>query len=297
MSVSRCIVILSAKSSGSSACQRWLTRLAGARHVAHTRHYESETLYWVKAASLLGEPQAQMLDSEVPIPRARARADLEALLGANVPGFELPRDDRTLVFEGWRALCLAHAPLFIEKSPHHLMQRSSLELLRQAIEMQPEIEVFSLGLVRNPMDTLYSAYRRWRTPPERAQYEWLRSYENLRDWVSARGEAAALVRYEDLVAGPQVLKPALRFAGVEDSELEDAPRDFDARSLGRWREDDSFGFQLAPAVRELAKQYGYREEELFNEPHPAWPLRRTSERALHLASRPLRRWVHRFRAR
>src|SRR5262245_11548349 len=115
----RCIVILSTKSAGSSAVQTLLCQFGGARHVQHTRHGEQETLYWTKAASVLGLPQVKLPDSEVPIPRRRAERELRAFLAQNAPGFSIPADPESMIFHGWHELCLRHAPVFVEKSPHH----------------------------------------------------------------------------------------------------------------------------------------------------------------------------------
>jgi hypothetical protein len=113
----RCIVILSDKSSGSSALQEYLVRFAGGRHVEKTRHNEHETLYWTKAASLLGLPQEKMLDSEVPIAPERARADLEALLRDNLSELPAAADPRELAFQGWRSLCARFAPVTCRSFP------------------------------------------------------------------------------------------------------------------------------------------------------------------------------------
>ena len=63
----KCIIILSSKSSGSSALQYYLSKYINVNHIRYTRHYEHETLYWTKVASALGILQKNMLNSEVPI--------------------------------------------------------------------------------------------------------------------------------------------------------------------------------------------------------------------------------------
>jgi hypothetical protein len=270
--VTRCIVILSDKSSGSTALQAWLVRSAGARHLERTRHAEHETLYWTKAASWLGLPQVQMLESEVPIAPAPARADLEALLRDNGAADDPAVDDpRAWVFAGWRALCARHAPLFVEKSPHHLHQWSALELLRACLEASPEIPHLVIGLVRNPLDTLHSSWRRWGADPETHQHEWLRAYRNLERLRPLLGERMALIRYEDIVRDPSRLDFVHRFTGAQA-----APADglLHARSVGRAAGDPSFRFALAEPVRELARAYGYRDDEL--EPRPGGRWRRAA---------------------
>src|SRR5688572_10490344 len=100
----RCMQILSSKSSGSSALQALLCSFGNGRHVSHTRHGEFETLYWTKAASVLGLPQVRLPDSEVPIPPDSALRDLRTFLSQNVPGIDLPADHSQLIFDGWREL-------------------------------------------------------------------------------------------------------------------------------------------------------------------------------------------------
>ena len=71
--VKKCIIILSTKSSGSSVLLRLLTQDGYGQHISKTRHGENETLYWVKAAAILGLPQVNMHDSEIPIRSSRAK--------------------------------------------------------------------------------------------------------------------------------------------------------------------------------------------------------------------------------
>jgi hypothetical protein len=230
--------------------------------VEKTRHNEHETLYWTKAASLLGRPQEKMLDSEVPIAPERARADLEGLLRDNLGEVPAAADPRALVFRGWRALCERFAPLFVEKSPHHLHQWSALELLFECMDASPEIGFLAIGLVRNPIDVVYSSWQRWRTEPRANQYEWLRAARNLQRLAALPGSRLRVVRYEDLICDPARLDFVHEFAGVPRSA---ASRDFlHADSLQKWRRDRGFRFELDPAVRGLAVQLGYPPEELLD---------------------------------
>lgn len=113
----RCIIILSTKSSGSTALQELLCDFGGGRHVQQTRHGEFETLYWTKAASILGRPQLKLPDSEVPIRAHRALRDLQTLIAENSSSIRMPEEAHEFILEGWRALCFAHQPTFVEKSP------------------------------------------------------------------------------------------------------------------------------------------------------------------------------------
>ena len=273
----RCIVILSEKSSGSSALQRLLVSIPGVRHVERTRHNEDETLYWTKAASILGRPQEQMVDSVVPMPAGQARAQLVELLSANLPAYRSPEDDRLLVFDGWRQLALRYSPVFVEKSPHHLFEWSALELLVEAIERVPEVEHLLVGLVRNPMDTLYSQYRRWGSRPEDLESQWTTAYENLERLAELLGDQLVIVRYEDLAASMDTLGSVTRFCGIGNGDVDGSL--FHGGSVGRWRGDPAFGFALAPRTVDVARRYGYSDSELENSVSLAWPVVREFHRS------------------
>ena len=180
MSDPRCIMILSEKSSGSSALQSSLSRIDGVHLIEWTQHSERETLYWTKAASILGLPQIKMVDSEVPFTPDRARTEIVDLLSRNLPSY-IPslRDDQALLFGGWEALCDRYGPVFVEKSPHHLCQWSALELIRECVDRCKHIDFLLIGLVRNPLAVLYSQFIRWQTRPELLQMQWLNAYRNL----------------------------------------------------------------------------------------------------------------------
>ena len=272
----RCLVILSEKSSGSSALQDFLTSFAGVNHVDFTRHAERETLYWVKAASILGLPQLDMVDSEVPIPADVARRDLKEFLGRNIAGYRSSDDDLELVFEGWYGLCREFGPVFVEKSPHHLCQESALRLLRRAMEGDPATEYLLVGLVRNPLDTLYSQYRRWRSRPEDVEKQWVAAYRNLERLQVELGDQVVVVRYEDL---PTLdgMGPVLDFCGIEPGIA--VP--FHDSSHSRWQSDDSFGFVLGPEASALAARFHYPAEGLAGQRRRWWPVRRELARAAY----------------
>lgn len=283
-------MVLSDKSSGSSALQDALLRSDGVHTVAWTRHNENETLYWVKAAAVLGLPQPSMLGSSLPFAAEAARRELVRFLSENVPGYVPPGGDEELVFDGWRTLCHGLAPVFLEKSPHHLHSTSALELLLEAERRIPDVDFLYVGLVRDPLDTLYSMWRRWRLVPEEKQHEWLRAYRNLIDFRARVGDRMATVRYEDLVQDPRVMEELCRFVGVP---WEPAMVDrLHAGSLGRWRSDPGYGYAPDPALTELARRFGYAEADR-HEPVWWWPLsRRVRSRAYRM-----RRVVGKMRAR
>lgn len=283
----KCVIILSEKSSGSSACQNLLAKFANIQNVTSTRHYENETLYWTKAASILDKPQIQMVDSEVPIPRDKAQANLISLLQENIKDFVTPEDDKTLIMEGWRLLCRQYTPIFLEKSPHHLCQWSALELIVECMEkFEGEIDFLLIGLVRNPLDTLYSQYTRWKSPPEKVQQQWLTAYQNLLKLQDIAGDRLVIVRYEDIVTSPEYLQKVFDFCGVS---LGAADKTYlHAKAIHKWKSDNWFGFSLSEEVIELAEQFGYQRDELTNDTYLLWPLVRNVSRTINKIVQPLK---------
>jgi Sulfotransferase family len=288
----KCVIILSTKSAGSSALQELICRHTPGRHVTHTRHAQHETLYWTKAASVLGLPQERIPGSEVPIPPARALSDLKELLTQNIPDFSCPAERRELIFEGWRRLCRQHGPLFVEKSPHHLHQPSALRLMREAERELPEVGFRYVGLVRNPMDALYSMWDRRRDDLVQYQVEWQAAYENLLAMREQVGERMFVVRYEDL-SKLEIVNALFEFIGC--TATSEAQSFIHSRSRQKWKSDRWFGLQLAPAVMALAKHRGYQENELHNDTHALWPmlqkLGRYDPRYIQVRWRHTRRWL------
>lgn len=263
MSKAKCITILSYKSSGSSALQYLLAKFPGVHHVSNTRHNFNETLYWTKAASVLELPLQKMIDTEVPFSAEEARSGLITLLDENLDDFnpDAMTSESELIFDGWQRLVESHGPVFVEKSPHHLFQWSAVELILQSIDNLPGIDFLLIGLVRNPMDVLYSAFRRWGTPPEQGQFEWLQSYQNLLRLREIVGDRLFILRYEDMIADMNYLKPVFDFMGIKNYFTNDGY--FHTHSLQKWRYDFSFNFRLSEDVIALAKKYGYKEDD-FN---------------------------------
>ena len=270
----KCIVILSTKCAGSSALQRRLTALADIRHVRVTRHNEQETLYWTKAASVLGLPQVDLPHSKVPIPGDRAKAGLIELLTQNVPDYAPPSDDQALVFDGWQRLCETYAPVFVEKSPHHLHQWSALELMLQCRERMPEIDFLFIALIRNPLSVLYSMWQQWRIMPEEMEPHWRMAYDNLHRLTPLLASDLLTIRYEDLVRDDALLDPVREFAGAMGAQHGGTGNDrgFHARSIEKWRADRWFGYQLDPRTIEVAEAFGYAPADLVNERNWAWPV-------------------------
>ena len=286
MSNAKCIIILSEKSSGSSACQNLLTKFPEIRHVSKTSYFESETLYWTLAASVLGRPQTKMVDSKVPFERDTARTALVALLKDNLDEFIPPDSDHELILDGWRFLCKKYSPIFLEKSPHHLCQWSALELIVDCMRELAEVDFLLIGLVRNPLDTIYSQDNRWRSLPEKVQEQWITAYQNLLRLKDIIGNQLVIVRYEDMVSSYQCLEPVFKFCDVAAENAD--PAYLHLNSSQKWRRDPLFGFSLSGEAVELAEKYGYKQSELINETSSFSPVVRGLTRISYLAVRSIK---------
>lgn len=289
MSNEKNIIILSEKSSGSSACQNLLAKFADIQHVSKTRHYQNETLYWTKAASILGLPQLKMVDSEVPIDREKARTDLLSLLKDNLDDYTPANKDKELIMAGWKLLCKQHSPIFLEKSPHHLCQWSAIELIIEYIREVNDVDILLIGLIRNPMDTIYSQYKRWKSPPEKVEKQWIVAYKNLLRLRNIIGNRLVILRYEDMVSSLESLEPVFNFCEVTASHADKTY--FHQKSLQKWKNDILFGFSLSNETVELAEKYGYQRDELTNEAHLLWPVARTLSRIVYKTSRPIKKFA------
>jgi len=233
-----------------------------------------------------------MVDSEVPIQRERAREELITLLEDNIADYSPPDDDRALIMGGWKLLCETYLPIFLEKSPHHLCQWSALELIVDCMDACSDIDFLLVGLVRNPMDTVYSQFRRWRMRPEQIQYQWLAAYQNLQKLKGMVGEDLLVVRYEDIIASLDYLQPVFKFCDVDIAGVDHDH--FHRQSIAKWREDKSFGFVLSDEVVMLAESYGYKKEELTNECTLLWPVYRETARVTYKMENFLRRFARKL---
>jgi hypothetical protein len=273
------IVILSAKCSGSTAVHRALERAPAIRAAAWTEHEELETLYWTKAASVLGRHQEPMVESTVPYPADVARRSLDEFLVKNGVEALGPRPDEKELIDRWIELRRQHEPCFVEKSPHHLRQPAALELLADAIRDDDGCRYLVVALVRNPLDVVYSAWRRFRYRPEAYQWEWAATYANLDLAERLYGDRFVCLRYEDVVAGAtDLFERVAEVVGVPASTWADRGG-LHAGSLGRWSTDPTFGFSLHEDVARAARAFGYTEDELRNpQASRTWPLRREALR-------------------
>jgi hypothetical protein len=225
-----------------------------------------------------------MVDSEVPIRQEKARNDLISLLSDNIENYEPPSNDDDLIFEGWRALCAKYSPIFIEKSPHHLCQWSALELIIQCMETSDETDFLLIGLIRNPLDTLYSQFVRWKSPPEKIEKQWLIAYNNLLKLKVLLGNKLVIIRYEDMVSSINTLDPVFDFCEVE---AVNADSDYlHSRAIHKWKNDIAFGYTLSPETIKLAESYGYHKDDLCNHSHMLSPVIRKLSRAAFLCLKP-----------
>lgn len=264
----KCVIILSCKSSGSTALLNFLTKIKGVNTIKWTRHYENETLYWTKAASVLGLKQTAMLDSEVPIPKDNAIEELKCFLDRNLDVYSPPKDNTELIFDGWKKLCQQYGPVFVEKSPHHLHQWAALELLIDCINRYPEIDFKIIGLVRNPQAMLYSSWKRWKSIPEKNQFEWYTAQDNLLKLRDILKNNLLIIRYEDMVSDSNVQEKILRFVDLKGNQ--DSKGYLHKRSISKWNKDPLYGFQIHSDVVKLAEQYGYDIDVMKNNYNMLW---------------------------
>lgn len=285
-SSSVCVVLLSEKSSGSTALQNELVKHPDVNLVERTVHNENETLYWNKAAAVLGLPQVNILNSELPIVRNKARREIVEFLKVNLGTFNPPTDDEQLVFEGWYRLCQHYGPVFLEKSPHHLHYWSALELMAECDRRYSSIDFRFIGLVRNPMATLYSMWVRWQAVPEEQQYEWLRAYQNLLQFRSLVNDRLRIVKYEELVTDRRIIKRLCALAGIQ--WMPNIGRGLRASSVQKWRDDKMFGFRPSEEVINFAQDLGYPYLEMSSSKKVGWPVYREIIKAAHRGAKFIR---------
>ena len=265
----KAIFILSDKSSGSSILFKELAGHAAIKIIDYTRHGENETLFWNKVATILGYVQNNMRYSELPLSRRRAKKDVLEFVENNGLGKNHNFEKKDELFAIWKEFCQKKMPVLIEKSPHHLHHWSALALILQFKEQNPDVDVKFIGLIRNPMDTLYSMWDRWKVPPEQQQYEWMRAYTNLERLEKICDQDIFIVKYEDIVGSQSALKQVCEFIGVEWNEgIGDS---LHRSSLKKWERDKRYGFNLASNVRQYANNLGYNDNDLINKRTILWP--------------------------
>mgnify|MGYP001441820301 FL=1 len=77
-------------------------------------------------------------------------------------------------------------------------------MLLEWVQQTTKYNVKIIGLVRNPLAVQYSAFKLFRTLPQKRQFDWLHIHKNLLAFKSLLDEEQfQLVRYEDIVDAPE----------------------------------------------------------------------------------------------
>lgn len=244
------IIILSSKSSGSSALQNYFLLNHQYKAAAYTPHHENETLYWSKVASVLELPQIKMYRSQVPFSKKEALNSLNDFLHSN--GLDTCGDpNKDFFFKRYLDLVRNNDFRFIEKSPHHLFNESNLQLIEEFVkEYSDKVEVKIIGLVRHPQAVLYSAWKRWGFIPVEFEREWYTSYHNLLHWQNKLN--IEVIKYEDLVQGDVDLEKLLMITTESLCKF-----NFKGDAVDKWSHDPTYGHRLSDSTINLAKKFGY----------------------------------------
>lgn len=261
------VLLLSDKRSGSTMFQRELCRHPDIQTVAYSPHTYLETHHWLKAAVMLSSDPAGFSGGKIYAGyggNANARTYMEDCIKGNIPSFNTRIPDRSLVFEGWEALCRRFAqPIFFEKSPQYLAHWAALSLMLEWIK-KTDFEVKIVGLVRNPLSVLYSAEELFHSNPRKRQFGWAEIYRN---WVrltqSLDANQFILCKYEDVINDPKAeFGKICAFIGTPYNDV--VGKNVRDTSLAKWKTDPYFSIQLNPSVKEVAIQLGYSPDELVN---------------------------------
>jgi hypothetical protein len=247
------------------------------QHVTITPHRYNETHYWVNAACMNESRNIFLTDEARPSTYGspdEARKLLIDLVQRNAPNAVLPADDQDIINMGWETICREFArPVFIEKTPHHAHYWTALNLLLDWMVVT-QFEVRIIGLIRNPMEVMYSALKLFHTDPNHRQFAWLRANKNiLRFKQKIRPEQFRMVCYENLVENPRVeLGKLCHFIGVEyDGSMGSSVH---SSSIGKWALDPTFVFQLDGSVSSFAREVGYSDDQITNaQKHNIDPIR------------------------
>lgn len=263
------VILLSDKRSGSTMFQDALCTHPKVQTVEYSPHTYLETHHWLKAAVLLSVHPSLFSNGKTYKnygSRKNARTYLEAEIRGNLPDYEIPKDDKQLVFEGWEALCDRFAqPIFFEKSPQHIAHWAALSLLLEWAQQTKKYKVKIIGLVRNPLAVQYSAFKLFRSLPMQRQYAWLNMHKNLLACKSLlREDQFQLIRYEDIVDDSEkTLKSICDFIGVQyDASMS---LKIHGNSKTKWNSDPYFTLNLDCSVVIMANAFGYAASDLEND--------------------------------
>lgn len=268
------VILLSDKRSGSTMFEDELCKHPDIQHVEYTPHTYSETHHWLKGAVVLGMAPETFAGGRVYQGYgsiSSARSYLIDCVQKNVPKFEIPDDDRELVFRGWDALCERFAkPVFFEKSPQYLAQWASLSLMLEWIK-STHYNVKVIGLTRNPLSVQYSAYELFHSEPGRRQFGWLKIQKNLLAFQALLPDGMFMhVKYEDVIAQPKTtFADVCHFIGVPEDNA--VGLGVHSQSVNKWKDDPDFTMRLDETIKQMARHFGYTDEELENplKPEPS----------------------------
>ncbi len=269
------IILLSDKRSGSTMFEKELCKHPKISNVNYSPHTYNETHHWLKAACILERPESEFYGGKLYRgygTRSGARRYLIDCVRGNAPEFVVPQNDHTLVFEGWNTLCRRYAhPVFFEKSPQYLHHWASLSLILRWLEMT-EFEVRFIGLVRNPMAVQYSAVKAFYSSADKRQFSWSHAYRNMLAFKEIVGDNKFfLVRYEDIIKEPKKhFGQVFSFIGLKP--YENCGDNVHKDSIMKWRDDPWFSFRLDPSVLQIARYFGYSDDDLYNPLKPKMPI-------------------------
>jgi hypothetical protein len=249
------IIILSSKSSGSTALQNYLKKNFSYKTIPYTIHQEEETLYWTKVGSILQLPQKHMYRSVVPISREMAVDQLNIFFEKNnLIGVTCDLNTTEREFqEYYYRLISSIGNKIIEKSPHHLFNESNLNLMQNFIvNYQDKIDFQILGLIRHPHAVIFSAWNRWKYIPSKFEEEWYCSYKNLLDFQKSLN--IKFIEYEKLVNGEIDVEKVI-------GEVKDA-NDYEFRksSVTKWK-NKIYGHKLNSNTIFLSEKFNYSDFE------------------------------------
>ena len=290
------VILLSDKRSGSTLFQEELCKHSMIQTVRYSSHTYLETHHWLKAAVLTNADPSEYSGNRIYDgygSKQNAREYLIDTIVGNVPSFNPKQEDEDLINNGWEALCQEFAnPVFFEKSPQILAEWAAIRALL-GWKNKTEYKVKFIGLTRNPMSVLYSAYELFNSLPEERQYGWMRIQQNLlrlKELLSK--EELLLVNYEEIISQPaksfQVISDFIGIPHEPQLGLE-----VHAQSLTKWRDDPNFDMKLDPEVLEFARKFGYKSEDLFNPDKPNAKRNKSKNSAFDLFLTRLRDRVYR----
>jgi len=158
-----------------------------------------------------------------------------------------------------------------------------------------DVEFQIIGLIRNPMATIYSQFQQWRSPPAKLEQQWRVAYQNLLRLKERLDDRVILLQYKEMVTSTDWLYPVAKFCELNFADVD--KQHMHARSLEKWKQDRWFGHQLTDETRDLARQFGYDDAELSHTSYATWPIVWRAQRLSYRLSRPLLSTAYRLSAR